>query len=298
MVRYLIMDVDGSLTDGKIYMGSKGEIAKAFSVKDGYSTNYILKPAGIESVIITGRESKIVENRCKELGITKVYQGIIDKLSKLLEIIGDSELSSCAYFGDDVLDLKCMNAIRAAGGYVGCPADAVFEVKAIADYVCINNAGEGALREFAEWLAAPKAEEKELKRRVQEALQYIENLDKRKLENGIYRVNDNFYYLIQEYYTKNENDYVLESHKKYIDIQWIVEGEEIIGVTDVASLYSEKSYCEEKDTMFWKANKSMLEVVLKQGAYIVLYPNHAHMGCLAVNDSVRVKKIIGKVSTE
>ena len=67
MIKYLVMDVDGSLTDGKIYMGNFGESVKAFSIKDGYAINHIIRPAGIEPVIITGRTSQIVEKRCEEL---------------------------------------------------------------------------------------------------------------------------------------------------------------------------------------------------------------------------------------
>ena len=65
-IKYIIMDVDGSLTDGKVYMGNDGELIKAFSIKDGYAINYILKPVKIEPVVITARQSKIVENRCEE----------------------------------------------------------------------------------------------------------------------------------------------------------------------------------------------------------------------------------------
>lgn len=152
MVEYLVMDVDGTLTDGKIYMGPKGEAMKAFSVKDGYAINYILKPAGITPIIITARSSEIVKRRCDELGITEVYQDTFYKLSKLKELIGEEKLGQCAYMGDDIPDLECMEAIKNAGGVIGCPADAVRKIKDIADYVCGNKAGEGAMREFSEWL--------------------------------------------------------------------------------------------------------------------------------------------------
>ena len=73
-IQYLIMDVDGTLTDGKIYMSNSGEMMKAFNIKDGYGIHDILIPKGIIPVIITGRSSDIVLNRSKELGIIKVYQ--------------------------------------------------------------------------------------------------------------------------------------------------------------------------------------------------------------------------------
>lgn len=69
-----------------------------------------------------------------------------DKYSTLKDIVGEENIGSCAYFGDDVLDQKCMIPIRDAGGIVGCPSDAVQEVKAISDYTCLQKAGEGALR--------------------------------------------------------------------------------------------------------------------------------------------------------
>ena len=73
MIRYLVMDIDGSLTDGKIYMGPTGETMKAFSIKDGYAINFILKPAEILPVVITARTSEIVQKRCQELGISPNY---------------------------------------------------------------------------------------------------------------------------------------------------------------------------------------------------------------------------------
>ena len=76
-VKYFVMDVDGTLTDGKIYMGAEGEILKAFDIKDGCGIHNILIPAGVVPVIITGRSSRILENRCRELGITEVHQGVV-----------------------------------------------------------------------------------------------------------------------------------------------------------------------------------------------------------------------------
>lgn len=75
MIKYLVMDVDGTLTDGKIYMGPTGEAMKAFSVKDGYVINYILKPNGIVPIIITARTSDIVMRRCEELELQKFIRG-------------------------------------------------------------------------------------------------------------------------------------------------------------------------------------------------------------------------------
>lgn len=150
MIKYLVMDVDGTLTDGRIYMGNDGEMMKAFDIKDGCGIHDILIPAGITPVIITGRSSKILENRCKELGITNLHQGIRNKIEKLLTITTD--LSMVAYIGDDINDLSCMEPIKEAGGLVGCPADAVQKVINLADFVSKRNGGNGAVREFIEWI--------------------------------------------------------------------------------------------------------------------------------------------------
>lgn len=98
MVKYLVMDVDGTLTDGKIYMGNDGEMMKAFSIKDGCGIHDIAIPSGIVPVIITGRKSKILENRCAEIGITEIHQGVSDKVKKLKTIT--EELKGVAYIGD------------------------------------------------------------------------------------------------------------------------------------------------------------------------------------------------------
>lgn len=155
-IKYIIMDVDGSLTDGRLYIGNEGELFKAFNVKDGCGIHDIMIPKGIEPIIITGRQSQIVENRCRELGITRIYQGVRDKVAKLQELIIDKDLNSAAYFGDDINDLDCMRSIQAAGGIVGCPADAVDEVKNIADFISSQKGGNGALREFVEWIIYDK----------------------------------------------------------------------------------------------------------------------------------------------
>ncbi len=155
-VKLIIIDVDGTLTDGKIYMGNDGEVMKAFDIKDGFAFYKLLPDNDIVPVIITGRQSAIVENRCKELGITEIYQGCTDKKTKMLEIArqkgleinSDGKIMGCAYIGDDILDIPGMEISEV----VGCPSDAVDEVKNIADYVCTKNGGNGAFREFVEWL--------------------------------------------------------------------------------------------------------------------------------------------------
>lgn len=158
MIKYLIMDVDGTLTDGKVYIGNNGELFKAFNIKDGYGIAHVLKKKNIEPIVITGRVSEIVSFRCKELNISKVYQGRMDKIKALQEAIGSENFGSCAYMGDDVPDLKCMKLVKAAGGVVGCPADAIDSVKEISDYVSEKRAGDGAVRDYIEWLIDNKCD--------------------------------------------------------------------------------------------------------------------------------------------
>ena len=139
-IKLLVMDVDGTLTDGKIYMGEKGEIAKAFDVKDGCVIALILPKHDIIPVIITARKSKIVLNRCEELGIQELHQGSKNKLVTLLSVIKkyNVELDSVAYIGDDLPDIPCMEAVKNAGGLVMCPSNAIPEIRAISDFISLK----------------------------------------------------------------------------------------------------------------------------------------------------------------
>ena len=164
MIKFLVMDVDGTLTDGKIYMGENGEAVKAFSIKDGYGIKELLPKNNIIPVIITARYSGILVNRCAELGITEIHQGVRHKFDCLREIISgyctgveQYSIGNAAYIGDDILDIQCLAPIRAAGGLAGCPADAVQEVKDCCDYVAPHRGGEGAVRDFIEYIINTKA---------------------------------------------------------------------------------------------------------------------------------------------
>lgn len=153
-IRLLVMDVDGTLTDGKIIMCYDGEFSKSFNIKDGYGIHDILPKYKIIPAIITGRSSKIVENRCKDLSINYLFQGCKNKLIPLQHLLDklDLSFSNVAYIGDDLNDLECMSlcAIK------GCPNDAVKEVKAICDFIASNAGGEGAVREFIDWIIEEK----------------------------------------------------------------------------------------------------------------------------------------------
>lgn len=153
-IKVLVMDVDGTLTDGKIYMGKEGELMKAFDIKDGCGIHDILLPSGIIPLIITGRKSKILENRCQELRIENLYQGVQDKKSKLIAFMSDIGLnfSDVAYIGDDINDLPCMQVVKDGGGVIGCPKDAVNAVRQIASFISNQNGGNGAVREFIDYV--------------------------------------------------------------------------------------------------------------------------------------------------
>ncbi|MDE6386758.1 MAG: HAD-IIIA family hydrolase [Lachnospiraceae bacterium] len=144
------MDVDGTLTDGGLYIGAGGEVMKRFHVKDGYAIHDLLPQMGIVPIIITGRTSEIVAQRCRELGITRLVQGSSNKIEDLKKILADENISitQVAYMGDDLNDYDCMKQV----GLKGCPSDAVSEIKSIADYVTQSNGGNGAVREFVEWI--------------------------------------------------------------------------------------------------------------------------------------------------
>lgn len=150
------MDVDGTLTDGKIYIGNQGEVMKAFDIKDGYGIYHLLRPNGIEPIIITGRSSEIVKNRASELKISRLYQGISDKLKVVNDILQELSMEekktytfeNIAYIGDDLIDLPCMQV----AGIKACPADAHPSILEISDFVSKRQAGNGAVREFIDWL--------------------------------------------------------------------------------------------------------------------------------------------------
>ena len=147
MIKLVLLDVDGTLTDGGIYRGNNGEELKRFNVKDGYAIVNAQK-LGIEFGIITGRKSELVEIRAKELKIKYLYQGISEKTVVLEEIIKKTGLTKgeIAYMGDDLNDLLIIKQV----GLSGTPKDAVDEVIQVADFVSKKNGGSGAVREFIE----------------------------------------------------------------------------------------------------------------------------------------------------
>lgn len=148
-VEILVLDVDGTLTDGGIYIDNNGIETKKFSVKDGLGIK-LAKQAGIEVIILTGRESICVKQRAMELGIKYVFQGVQDKVKFLKQFVIENNLNfqNIAYIGDDLNDLSTMQLV----GFTACPGDAAKEIKDYVDYKLIQKGGCGAVREFIDLL--------------------------------------------------------------------------------------------------------------------------------------------------
>jgi len=145
-VRLVALDVDGVLTDGRLYFGARGEALKAFDVRDGLGIR-LLRDAGIDVAVVTGRSSRIVAARARDLGIDRVMQGQRDKracLRRLLAEVGVSE-RDCAYMGDDWPDLPVLTAV----GLAATVADAPEEVKRRVHWVAPSPGGRGAVRDLA-----------------------------------------------------------------------------------------------------------------------------------------------------
>ncbi|TXC67175.1 3-deoxy-D-manno-octulosonate 8-phosphate phosphatase [Piscinibacter aquaticus] len=148
-VRVAIFDVDGVLTDGRIYIGEQGEAFKAFSTLDGHGLK-LLARGGIEPVVITGRDSPAVRRRVADLGITHAVYGAGDKLAAAAPVLAalGVDWPQVAAMGDDWPDLPLMT--RAA--FACAPANAHAEVRAIAHHVTQAEGGHGAARECCDLL--------------------------------------------------------------------------------------------------------------------------------------------------
>jgi 3-deoxy-D-manno-octulosonate 8-phosphate phosphatase (KDO 8-P phosphatase) len=148
-IKLLALDVDGVLTDGKLYFSNNGEEIKAFNTMDGLGLK-MLQHAGITVALITGRQSEIVAVRAKNLGIKHVYQGRDDKLNILEELVNklDLEYSQVAYAGDDLPDLACITQVKLG---ITVP-NGHFLVKEAADAITSREGGSGAVREICDWI--------------------------------------------------------------------------------------------------------------------------------------------------
>ena len=152
-IKLFAMDVDGTLTDGKIYISNNGEAMKAFSPKDGLGIKLLIQH-DIIPVIITGRTSDIVRKRCEEIGIHILYQGITDKAEKLRELMKKFNLDpeQVAYIGDDMNDLS---AIETAGVSFA-PADCASQLVPYVDIILTKKAGDSPVREAIDMILSDR----------------------------------------------------------------------------------------------------------------------------------------------
>jgi len=149
MIELIVIDVDGTLTDGKIYYSNSGEEIKAFNIKDGLMIKS-WNTLGKKSAIITGRTSKIVERRAKELDIWFIRQGIKDKASELQTIIDELNISydEVAIIGDDMNDFSMLKLVEKSFA----PYDASSFIYDFVKYPLNKKGGEGAVAEMIEIL--------------------------------------------------------------------------------------------------------------------------------------------------
>lgn len=148
-LRLLLLDVDGVLTDGRLYLTDSGEEIKAFHSRDGHGIKMLIA-TGVSVGIVTGRSSRVVQRRAQDLGISLLVQGCQDKRAAVLSILAERHLTApeVAFMGDDVIDLPAMQSV----GLAVAPADAHPLVRAKARWVTQQNGGFGAVREVCELL--------------------------------------------------------------------------------------------------------------------------------------------------
>lgn len=146
-VKLLILDVDGVLTDGRIIYDSKGRDSKFFDVHDGLGV-YLLKMAGIKTILITARGSKTIKHRAKDMQVEEFYEDIFPKTKILDKILEKHKIAKdeICFIGDDLVDLSIMKAI----GFPVAVANGCQEIKDAARYVTQKSGGRGAVREIAE----------------------------------------------------------------------------------------------------------------------------------------------------
>jgi len=146
-IRLAAFDIDGIMTDGGLYLADSGEEFKRFNSLDGHGLK-MLKASGVELAIITGRTSRCVELRAKNLGITHLFQGVENKLEAMQSLLRKLDISAdvAAYMGDDVVDLPVMRRMALALTVPEAPQ----LVRDHAHYVTRRNGGNGAVREVCE----------------------------------------------------------------------------------------------------------------------------------------------------
>lgn len=150
-IKLVVLDVDGTLTDGGMYYSESGDQFKKYNTKDGMAIKTMISKGVAFGIISHSSVSRMVEDRAKTLGIQHVYVGNEDKISVLKQFCAQLGITSenVAYVGDDINDIAVMEAC----GLSACPADALKSVKAVADIILVKDGGKGCVREFLdEWV--------------------------------------------------------------------------------------------------------------------------------------------------
>jgi 3-deoxy-D-manno-octulosonate 8-phosphate phosphatase (KDO 8-P phosphatase) len=150
-IRLIAFDIDGIMTDGGLYLADSGEEFKRFNSLDGHGLK-MLKASGVQLAIITGRTSRCVEMRARNLGIPHVFQGVEHKLAAMQTLLAQLDIPAdhAAFMGDDVVDLPVMRRVGLAFSVPDAPA----LVHQHAHYITQRRGGHGAVREVCEWLMA------------------------------------------------------------------------------------------------------------------------------------------------
>ena len=152
-IEIILTDVDGVLTDGGRYYSEKGELLKKFHVRDGMGVNILLRN-GIKTIIVTKENSKITKKWAKDMNVTKVISGLIQKENELLKICKTFKVSpfQIAYIGDDVNDIGLLKKV----GFSATTNDADNMIKRHVDHICSQDGGKGAFREISDMIIKEK----------------------------------------------------------------------------------------------------------------------------------------------
>lgn len=155
-IKILITDIDGVLTDAGMYYLESGGEAKKFNTRDGMGIVILREEEHIETVFMTREHNDIITRRAKKLGIHHCFQGVMDKLEAVKNLLEELKIkpSEAAYVGDDVNDIEALKYV----GFPFCPADAEDEVKAVVKHVCTKKGGEGVVREIANMIIRARRE--------------------------------------------------------------------------------------------------------------------------------------------
>ena len=158
-IKYMIIDVDGTMTDSGIYYDDYGNELKKFSTKDAVGF-FAAQKAGIEVIVLTGRECPATTRRMQELKADLVIQNVSNKFSFLHSFMKEHEIErrEIGYIGDDLNDLAPMSLV----GFIGCPKYSCKEILKKADYVSGQKGGQGAVRDIIEYLLKERGEWNEI----------------------------------------------------------------------------------------------------------------------------------------